>query len=66
MEKIKAHRVECQFCNAKVYVKPKAMICPRCYQYGFLEWADDDCREVEIEADKVEVAPEEAAELGAD
>ncbi len=60
MAKVKAHHVQCEFCHAVLYVHPEAQVCPRCLQAGMLGWVNDAIPEVEVEAEKVETAPEES------
>ncbi len=60
MKKIKAHKVICEFCQVRSMVPADAEICPKCCQYGFLEWDEGAVEEIfEVEEDSVEVAKEE-------
>ncbi len=61
MATVKAHRVKCQFCNAHSLVMVNAEICPKCCQYGYLEWATGAEEQIlEVDETQVEVAAEEA------
>ena len=60
MTKVKAHKVKCQFCDATSIVLVDAEICPKCCQYGYLEWADGTTDQIfEVEEAEVEIAVEE-------
>jgi hypothetical protein len=61
MAKVKAHRVKCQFCDAASIVLVDAEICPKCCQYGYLEWEAGTTDQVfEVDEVEVEIAAEEA------
>ncbi len=60
MATVKVHKVKCQFCDAASIVLVDAEICPKCCQYGYLEWEAGTADQVfEVDEADVEIASEE-------
>ena len=61
MAKVKVHKVKCNFCQATSIVLVDAEICPKCFQYAYLEWQEGTADQVfEVDEADAEIAPEEA------